>query len=482
MKMNIKFDKPSYLSQRVLKVYRQNKTEETKLCEKLKKIEREQTQNMIMMREDITSLRNISKKIKDVKAEMDISKLRRRFFADNGYQLSSNKMNMDELVKRIDAVIHQPMRTPIPLIFKKTEVEDDKEDAKEEEYVTNLDIKPIEELDSGECKPYQFRKIVPPLKGRKMTSVYKGMKKEGKGSIKMREVEDFNKSEFEIQVDEKPQLKKGNCAETKKENDATLQCGDEIIRKTGNLKSAWDENGNVYHNIHKHEKEDLTMEGQKTEISSENNEYAKECMEHRIQRNHYSKRPLSCPADTMAKTFTVSPTLRKRANSSIKTYVERQPSIAWGLETANDQIKIDSKSTTKTKIITEMKGKQRPKSCQDKILGHRRNTCASPQYLKRISIFHSTDRDSHVRRVSYANGYEVEKEIVYDARPKDAMTSGYATVQMTVGKKSAAVHIPKFKKELQNRQIAGQKNANIKFEMERKRIERIRQTIKLQEF
>lgn len=84
------------------------------------------------------------------------------------------------------------------------------------------------------------------------------------------------------------------------------------------------------------------------------------------------------------------------------------------------------------------------------------------------------------KKVSFRKGCELEKEMVYDARPHEAITKGYATLQMTVARKTVTVYVPKFKHEIFcKEQLSGRANAKSSFEIEQTRIKRRRKTIAL---
>ena len=86
------------------------------------------------------------------------------------------------------------------------------------------------------------------------------------------------------------------------------------------------------------------------------------------------------------------------------------------------------------------------------------------------------------KKVTFGIGSELEKEMVYDARPHEAITKGYATLQMTVARKSVSVYVPKFKNEiLCKEQLSGRANAKSSFEIEQARIKRRRITIALRD-
>ena len=486
----MKGDKPSCLSKRVMKVYRQNKTESTKLHEKLDHIEKAQVQSMILMKDSIRSLRQTSHEIKSVTEEMDVSQMRRKLFADHGCTLKEQKMNINDLIRRVDAIIHEPIGTPIPLIFDQAVatkgIEEEASDKNDNEYLgVGMDTKMPENENHYEGKPFQFRKIVPPLKGRKIEEVYKEMKREEKRLLKVRELADFRRrsEEFEIRRKGKAQQDSDNDMKTESRN-LELENLNEITKMTESFESLLDDTeGDSTKNddIDRANANNRNKCTASPSIGRQNATVVPSMAQfpHGMKRNRNAQntRPLSCPPKSLG--LNISTRTRKLAAPGIKMSPQQQTRRAWG-ENANIKTHAEGKNLKKK---TKRRDKIRPKSCQDQLLHGRKISPTSPPPQRKLSSSFALENETRVRKISYGNGHEVDKEIVYDARPNDAMTTGYATLRMKVGGKSASVHIPKFKRDLmQNENITRRQKATNAFEIEKRRIQRIRNQLELEDF
>ena len=51
----------------------------------------------------------------------------------------------------------------------------------------------------------------------------------------------------------------------------------------------------------------------------------------------------------------------------------------------------------------------------------------------------------HLSRISHPTAVDMDEDIIYDARPDKSVAKGYATMHMTVGKKSVSICVPRFK-------------------------------------
>lgn len=461
-----------------MRVYRQNKTESTKLDEKLDHLERAQIQKMIAIREDIKLLRQTSREIRKVQEEMEISQMRRRFFANNGYALISDKINMNELVRRTDMMTNKPMGATIPLLCEETrQTKDDLEEdgvRKNEKYsIHGLDLTFGESSTKGKMDGFKFRKIVPPLEGRKIEEVYKEMKEHGRRKLNVRDLEHLHvrNEETETTVNSERELK-GNVA---------MHVGDKSerqdqykMRKMANsFENLWDDRtgdkilsqkeiiefGGSKNKIEA--KPIVSGKGKSKKVTNKGNKEKEWSIHHR------NTRPLSCPPKTYTRNSAISPRSRESAARSATGGNKKQSRKAW----------VDN--CKRERCEEKERIERRRKSWEDNLENDRDRS--SPIGQRKISSAQVIEGGNRMRKISH--GYEVEKEIVYDARPKDAMTSGYATLQMTIGKNSATVHIAKFKKEiLKNEQDTERARATKTFELEQKRIQRIRQKIELQDY
>ena len=119
---------------------------------------------------------------------------------------------------------------------------------------------------------------------------------------------------------------------------------------------------------------------------------------------------------------------------------------------------------------------RRPKSSLDGYSLARQRRIRSAEAMRRAS-FSEKNSQKTLRKLSMPK--EAEIQLRHEARrPKTAVSKGYATVQMTIGRQSVSVYVAKFKKETMNpEQIAGRANAKLSFEKEQARIKRSRLTI-----
>eukprot|EP00794_Sanderia_malayensis_P003170 gene3170-3640_t len=131
----------------------------------------------------------------------------------------------------------------------------------------------------------------------------------------------------------------------------------------------------------------------------------------------------------------------------------------------------------------QKRGVVRPKSCMKRIDSEIRTAEVNRERRERptsVSTMSTKRSTSATVRKQLPIGKEVEKEIVYDARPHAAISKGYARVQMTVGKQTVSVFVPKFKRNvLLKEQTAGRANAKSAFQVEQGRIKRNRETLAL---
>lgn len=74
----------------------------------------------------------------------------------------------------------------------------------------------------------------------------------------------------------------------------------------------------------------------------------------------------------------------------------------------------------------------------------RERETTNTQPLKRTTLGLSKNK---ISRISHPTAVGVDEDIIYDARPEKSVAKGYATMHMTVGKRSVSICVPRFKKE-----------------------------------
>ena len=470
-------ERPSCLSRGVLRVFRKNETENTKLHEKLKEIEREERQSKRNVTEDMYELRRSLIGIGKTKEKMRVSGLRRKFFADHGYVIQEKHMDISEFLTTLDKVIYEPIGKRIPLGFKSKMVEKE-EEVEERDAIEKKDLVYYEEMKedfSDQSRPYQFRKIVPPLNGRKVEEIYDEIKLRRRKLIKMKDFKNLQLpntcqiSFSDIKQENERRWRVLPNAETSNEDEGTV---------VTNLKNSLDQlliNGSVI--LEEATRKDGDGE-RKIRTQTPTKGQRSDSPTQRISMANSSRngqmRPLSCPPEFENKESGLK-TRRKGMVEFPRGMPEEggRPRKAWG-----DSAIIDNTNEVNPpKRNYTPKQRPRPKSSPQVFVGKQVD---SPPAQRKISTSRNEDIGRPVRKISYSNGFEVEKEIVYDARPRDAMTSGYSTLQRTVGKKSVKVYVPKFKNKLASQQ-QWDKNwkLNSDFEAERNRIKRLRNKIEL---
>ena len=487
MKLNSSDDKPSCLSKRVMKVYNQNQTENLKLNEKLNRLEKAKAHNLANITESVRSLRQTSRKIKEVIKEMDVSQMRRRLFADHGCKLTEEKININELLERVDSIIYNPIGTPIPIICNKTlETRHDSMHTETNKVDDNInpdegtDVISEENKGNEDTRPFQFRKIIPPLHGRKMEEVYKDMKQEGKQLMKVKELADFRRGsmDFEMQLN-------GKQKELEKEGTKRvyLECEkqNEIVKLNDSFEHLLDYEPND--KMHYNDKVSYAKSDEKaipTVIFNSNHPKtmqndAQEAKNDKKEDNIKNIRPMSCPPNSVANKSKV--TVRAKSSYAKGVCSQKQVRRCWD-EQISKGVRADYVNSTKQTTLKEM---SRPISCPIPLQDEQIRSCSSPPPQRRIPRPLTTESHKRFRKPSCGNRSEISKELVYDARPRDAITSGYSTLQMRVGRKSTSVFIPKFRRVLKENEVTEKQRTN-KLKMEKRRIERVKKQLELEEY
>ena len=482
MKVNSRDGRPSYLSKSVMKVYRRNRTEAVKLNETLHRLDKCKVHSLNNITDNISSLRQTSRKIKSVVNEMDISEMRRRFIVDQGQKITENKMNITELLERVDAAIRNPIGKTIVIQKSKTS-EINSENIKDEinnldEKKKDLDVIKTDNETHDETRPFQFRKITPPLKGRKMEEVYKELKEEGK-MMSVEELEDFPRGSKEFEIVTTRKLKEQDKGRNESCN-AACQDQNEITK----LKKSFE---HLLDNESKLQCYDETSDaefGYEALLLTRNEKGQSKVVQNNIRvekakkREKISKsiRPFSSPPKGFANSPKETGRHRRLVNSH-KVVEQHQVRRCWD-EHESAKMKAESKSSPKHKKMVE---KLRPKSCTNSMPYERMGMRSRPASQRKLLGMQTTESNSGGRNPSCGNQLKVDKELVYDARPKDAITSGYATLRMTIGRKSTGLYVPKFKRFLTENEEITEKQRTNKFDMERRRIQRVKRQLELDE-
>ena len=488
MKLNSKDDKPSCLSKRVMRVYSKNQTESVKLNEKLDRLEKAKVHNLDIIAENVRSLRHTSRKIKEVIKEMDVSQMRRRMFADHGCKLTEEKINISELLERIDGIIYNPIGTPIPIICNKT-FETDHDSLQTEVNKLNDIKKPGTDVISAgnigneDTRPFEFRKIIPPLKGRKMEEVYKDIKQEGKQPMNVRELTDFRRGSKNFEINSNG---KQNELEKEERERRYFECQkqNEIVKLKESFENLLDFEPND--KTHCNGKISCTKNDEKaiqnatfyTNHPKTIHNNAKVANKAKKEDNSKNIRPMSCPPNSFANKSNVTVRARKFLSSGKDVCSQKQVRRCWD-EHVSKSVSTDYVNSTKQTTLNE---KSRPKSCSIALQDERMRSCSSPPPQRKISRPLTTESHKRIRNPSCGNRSDMGSALIYDARPRGAITSGYATLQMRIGRKSTCLFVPKFRRVLLEDDEMTEKQKTSKLKMEKRRIERVKKQLELEEY
>ena len=490
MKVNSNENRPSYLSKRVMMVHRQNKTENLKLGEKLDRLEKAKVHNLTNITDNIRSLRHTSRQIKDVIKEMDVSEMRRRLCADRGCRLKENKINIAELLARIDSIIYNPIEETIPSVCKTVcQPNDDLLTDETNQLINNnnnntqsregIDIGILENEEAEKRKPFHYRKVMPPLKGRKMEEVYKEMRLEGKRIMDVKGLPDFRRASKDLEITEIKQ----NTLDNHERDNSKCENQNEIKELKTALKPHLnnDSKGQVHCNDIKIEtKNRATVKHDRNHCGVTMPDRGK--VEKITQKESYAKaiRPLSCPPNSHYADSSKAMGLMRKLTTLDKS-VRNEKEVRRRCWDEHTGTLIRSDNTNEAKQIKFIE-KPRPKSCHNALVDERMRLCNSAPSQRKTSRSQTIESYERTRNPNYGKRNDVDKELVYDARPRDAMTSGYATLQVAVGRKSTHVYIPKFKRVFRENEEITEKHRASKYEMEKRRIQRVKKQLDHEEY
>ena len=319
---------------------------------------------------------------------------------------------------------------------------------------------------------FQFRVITPPLKGRKIIDVYKELEEEEKLVQKLLEKKKFHdRVKREEEMKKKSGSKGKKRAETEKEKSAH---GNLVTKKIGKGDDTAQDGEYGEDEIESRNSDVTLLENDKCKdvsyapvSSSSNNNAIKqtenvldvdvefEKLMQKSLRLKLERKQRSCfestqndislsekPKGTNTSSLGHAMNYLKPGTTKETKTVENSrgkakhlrlnsPSHVDGLEfTVREENKIGSSFDVEKwnelarKIRGELKETRRPETA---------NRAASSK--------------ARISRISHPTAVDMDEDIIYDARPEKSVAKGYATMQMTVGKRSVSVCIPRFKNE-----------------------------------
>eukprot|EP00794_Sanderia_malayensis_P012699 gene12699-14001_t len=458
-------EKPTLLSRRVLRTNRVNVTEAAKLQDKLGRFQNIQKQREQTHKDHVMGLECNLRKISKVKDKMEVSVMRRKFLADHGVNLKVKDVNMDEFVSAFEDILGAKNngRESIAATF---------------------------------APPMQFRVISPPMKGRSVMEVYRDLEGEEKLVQKRIEKEKFQlrlKKKSEAWKDQSEAATKGGRKKVRKPGSASLSVGAKQ-RKAKNVFTNEERNKNKQQIInarnnndddddYNNEQSQDEKEGQivsEIELDNESNDKGVkknnkddefvELMQKYLQRSEEKRqlsrstkeeskveREISSPTPSSSLLFRRTDRPRNEFSrlSSVDNYGSDEP---------------DRKDGNVSSDLREWKNLVK-KTKEDLKIREAKFRAQSPMLQgkdKPISRKNRQQPDSFSGQYSTAIASPSQ-----DPAGVKSVMKGYATMQMTVGKRAISIYVPRFENEAVCKgQTAGRANVKSCFEVEQVREKR----------
>ena len=358
-------------------------------------------------------------------------------------------------------------------------------------------------------QPFIFREITPPLKGRRVEEVYKQKEQEDKILQKLKEKEEFRKRASGVEPEKgyksqrktafsnvldaanKIEVRSSSFKEehfSEKEDDITTNDLYAHSDPDTDTKTAWDDLSSDCNSNEEghHSENDVGLDLQKLMIGSVTPK----------RQKSLSLLNVNDPSDKFNhndKTFLAVETVKwAKTNEEVFTESGKHKSkVAWadmcmGIKKSNNLPEYESHTYTTDSTDDGVRAENTRdkwrnivrKVSEDSVNGqldkwHDIVKKVSDDLKKQQKKLESLERRPRtVRR--RAKTFHAEEEIVYDARPNKSVSKGYTTMQITVGRKSVSIFVPRFKSDtVCSQQTESRANAKSSLSVEEVRTKRV---------